>query len=67
MDGVWKRVDLYMNLEKDEKKLPRWSCARGTNKNENYFRHFHALFSTGNNSIDTATRVFAVFNIRYGS
>ena len=63
-DGQWRRVPLFTNLQNDERKLPIWSCARGTNKNENYFRYFHDLFSTGNNSIETATRVFAVFNVR---
>lgn len=66
MGGQWQRVPLHFNMERDQSKLPRWRCSRGTNKCENYFRHFHDILSGPNNSVDNATRIFGLHNLRYG-
>ncbi len=63
-DGKWTRVPLHYNIEPDPSKLPRWRCSRGTNKCENYFRHFHGILPGPNNSVEKADRIFDIHNLR---
>ena len=64
VDGTWQQVPLHVNIEKDPTKLPYWVCCRGTNRCESYFRYFHDLLAGGNNSVENATRLFGLYNLR---
>ncbi|GLC69996.1 hypothetical protein PLESTF_000910800 [Pleodorina starrii] len=52
---------MHINLERDDKKPPRWLVLRGTSSVEGFHSHFHSLLQGYNTSPELAVHIMSLF------
>ena len=52
---------MHVNLERDDKKPPKWLVLRGTSSVEGFHSHFHDLLQGYNTSPDLAALIMSLF------